>query len=664
MRRLFWLPRLVIAVWLSWLALLGLLAGMLIGGAAWHPHFLPVTAVLGALIAAGTVLVGRAAWQIARGPRRHEAVSCLLLGVAPLAFLAGHVFYAVSIGDGRYIPLDVPLKLLIPLAESVMDLEARIRYPQWTLGDKVVMLSTPVANARAQVAAMDRHVRQLEARLGRPTRGSIHWARGPLLGLQGRADFGHCMGSGPDTDPVADGLAPVDRHEVAHCVLLSHCPPEFDPPAILTEGWAEANSGRDRVELAKAAWVRHLAGDDLSLRDFVGPDWYYRSELPAYFQGAPLVNYILDRYGPDRFVLLYTTCGRSTFADDCRRILGVSLDELDAAYQAEVEQLATRDETLERLERLELGASVTAADWKAFLAEAVSTAARFRSALDHIRLTAAITEVLPDGERRVETESQRLYVMRSGPIRSLRFRWPDSETAYLAHPQQSFQARRIEPNGPWQIEDNPKLDPERAYRSALATIDRLEESTLQPPALGSLSQDLENNGSQHLVVTRLERFTLWTRPFVHLRIEDHSPADRIAPWRAVSYVLAADDLLAVRSCEYEDTGSKGYRLRTEVAYDRHDGIPVLRSIDLCLTSPEGSKRQSKVAVVERQFGPVPDEEFAPERLLDGPRAHKVVEHVPLPENARSFADWYWVLLIVGAVCLVGGILSFGAQNSI
>jgi len=92
MRRLFWLPRLVIAVWLSWLALLGLLAGMLIGGAAWHPHFLPVTAVLGALIAAGTVLVGRAAWQIARGPRRHEAVSCLLLGVAPYRLVTGGIF--------------------------------------------------------------------------------------------------------------------------------------------------------------------------------------------------------------------------------------------------------------------------------------------------------------------------------------------------------------------------------------------------------------------------------------------------------------------------------------------------------------------------------------------------------------------------------------------
>jgi hypothetical protein len=166
------------------------------------------------------------------------------------------------------------------------------------------------------------------------------------------------------------------------------------------------------------------------------------------------------------------------------------------------------------------------------------------------------------------------------------------------------------------------------------------------------------------VVTRLERFTEWSRPFVRVRIEDHSPVDRFAPWRAVTYILAADELLAVRSCQYEDTGKKGNMLRTEVAYDRHGSIPVLRSVESSFTSLDGPTRGSKVAVVERHFGPVPEEEFVPERLLDGPQVHKVVEHVTPPQNTKSLAEWYWVSLIVGAVCLVGGILGFRAHDAI
>ena len=48
-----------------------------------------------------------------------------------------------------------------------------------------------------------------------------------------------------------DGLDPMDRHKVAHCVLSSHCPPRADPPAVLVEGWAEASMGHDPVDQAR-----------------------------------------------------------------------------------------------------------------------------------------------------------------------------------------------------------------------------------------------------------------------------------------------------------------------------------------------------------------------------------------------------------------------------
>ena len=152
------------------------------------------------MIVAGLALIVGASWRIIRGPDRRRALSCLLIGAAPLWFLAGFFLYGLAVGYGRNDPADTSaIKLLRPLAESLMDLEARFRYPQRTYGEKVVMISPPMpeAEARAQVAAMDRHVRALEARLGLTTTGTIHWVRGPLLGIGSHAIFGLCMGSRP-----------------------------------------------------------------------------------------------------------------------------------------------------------------------------------------------------------------------------------------------------------------------------------------------------------------------------------------------------------------------------------------------------------------------------------------------------------------------------------
>ncbi len=252
MRRFLSLPGLAVAVWIACLALVGLLGGMLVVR-SWHPHFLPVTAMLALVLIAGLALIIASSWRIVRGPDRRRALACRLIGTAPLWFLAGSFLYGLALGSGRKVPLTHAVKMLAPLAESVMDLEARFRYQQRTAGEKVVMISEPMpeAEARAQVAAMDRHIRALEARLGRPTAGTVHWARGPLLGIENRAIFGLCMGSRPgEARADAEGLAEVDRHEVAHCVLTSHCKAWFDPPSVLTEGWAEANQGSDPIDQA------------------------------------------------------------------------------------------------------------------------------------------------------------------------------------------------------------------------------------------------------------------------------------------------------------------------------------------------------------------------------------------------------------------------------
>ena len=149
MRRLLSLPVLAIATRASCLALLGLL-GIMLAVRARHPHFLPVTCVLAMALVAGLGLIVGALWRIVRGPGRREALSWLLLGSAPLWFLGGSVFYGLAIGNSRQIPINLAIMLMAPLGESMMDLEARFRYPRRTVGEKVVMISTamPVEEAR------------------------------------------------------------------------------------------------------------------------------------------------------------------------------------------------------------------------------------------------------------------------------------------------------------------------------------------------------------------------------------------------------------------------------------------------------------------------------------------------------------------------------------
>ncbi len=103
MRRIFSLTGLAAAVWLTYLAFLGLLAGMMIAF-AWHPHFLPVTIALALVIASGLALIILAPWRVIRGPDRRRALACLLIGAAPLWFLAGFFLYGLALGTGRMEP--------------------------------------------------------------------------------------------------------------------------------------------------------------------------------------------------------------------------------------------------------------------------------------------------------------------------------------------------------------------------------------------------------------------------------------------------------------------------------------------------------------------------------------------------------------------------------
>lgn len=666
MRRILSLPGLAAAAWASWLALLALLAGML-AALAGHPHFLPVTTLLALMVGAGLALIVAASWRIVRGPDRRRALAWLLIGAAPSWFLAGHFFYGLAIAETRRAPMTPALKLLMVMAESLMDLEARFRYPQRTHGEKVVMLSPPVpeAEARAQVAAMDRHVRALERRLGLPTKGTIHWARGPLLGQEAKAFLGLCMASQPGGAPTdAEGLSSLDRHEVAHCVATNHCDPWFDAPSVLTEGWAQANQGDDPVDQAARVREDIEQGSGLTLRQLVGPDWYDRHEWPAYQHGAPLVNLLLRQFGPEKFLELYTTCRRSTFEDDCRRILGLDLDGLDAAFRADLERIAAQHGPIarRRLERLRLDPGVDPVAWKAFVAEYSAAAERLLSPYHHVRMTSVWTRSGTDGRGHAQGGRFEVRLLRSGPFASLRHLNSGRERACLAHPQRSILARRDAPGHPWELEDDSKRTPEQWRRRALDRIDYEDIGHWAAVPLIGLAQSFSMLvRTEQFVIATFERFAEDGRPRVRVRIEDRSPPDWSPPWRAFTLVMAADDHYAALSARSEGLfqDHRGTH-ESRFTYDRHEGLPVLRSSLTEESAPGGARATLELKVIDLRFGPIPEEEFDPDRFLDGPQ---VIEDRPDPARPTILARLYWLPLPIGALGLVvGAALSLGMRR--
>ena len=658
MRRILSLRGLAVAVWVSGLALEGLLAGMA-GVRVWHPHFLPVTPMLALVMAAGLALVVGASWRIVRGPGRWRALSWLLIGAGPLWFVAGHFLYGSASRAGRNHSPDPLLRPLIPLGDAVMDVEARFRYPMRTYGEKVVMISAPMpeANALAQVAAMDRHIGSLEARLGRPAGWVVRWARGPILGDWGKTHRGFSLGSPPgEGRPDAQGLHPTDRHEVAHGLIASYCRLSSDPPAVLVEGWAEANMGSDPVEQATHVKEGLERGNLLSLRQLIGASWYHRHEAPVYVYGGPLVNFLLRRFGPEKLLELYTTCRQPTFEADCQRILGLDVDGIDAAFRADIDQFLGETGPVDRyrLEHLRLDPGVDAAEWRAFLAAYFAAAERMLAPNRHVRLTAVTTRSDTDAHGRTEASSHENRLLRSGDFASLRHGGPYSEEVRLSHPRRSLVAHRTVEDRTWRVQDESKRTPEQARHRARYLIDILDAAGHQDVApLLALSEGLLVHVNGDYVVAALDRFTEGDRPRVRVRIEDRSPADGNVPWRAATFVLAADDLYAAQTGRMEGVGPEAATYQSAFTYDRREGIPVLRSKHTTNSAPDGSRGTVDLEVVERRFGPILEEEFDPDRFLDGPQVTETRPD-PFADKPSALRRRVWLPFAIGALCLIGG----------
>src|SRR5262249_54813325 len=147
--------------WGSCLLLYAVAAGYLHFRVA-HPHFLPVVCILAATILFSLIGVLLGTWRVVRGPARLAGLRLLLFASIPPALILFHVAWVVRFDLYQRRPTDYLLRLIIPMAESLMDLEARVRYPERTEGRHVVMIHDGIADAHTQVEAMDRHIERIE----------------------------------------------------------------------------------------------------------------------------------------------------------------------------------------------------------------------------------------------------------------------------------------------------------------------------------------------------------------------------------------------------------------------------------------------------------------------------------------------------------------------
>src|SRR5262249_12230941 len=288
------------------------------------------------------------------GPRRRPALSWGWVSLVPSLLWVWLGLYGLREAARGEAPNTLPWKLVVMATASGMEAQAPWMYPHRIETDHLVMFyDERVRHPWRDAEAMDRHVARLEAVTGTPLRAKIYWVRGRLLGWGRMACRGLALGSdrSPDDWDTADhpDSLSVDRHELAHAVLHQRLAPDADPPALLSEGWAESQSGPSPARLALGAVESRRrrqerlgpTGDSRPyLRELGGPSWYHHIDARTYDVGGAFVDSLLRRYGVERFLRLYFTCRKGTFEADCRTILGDDFEGLERGFWEEAERLA------------------------------------------------------------------------------------------------------------------------------------------------------------------------------------------------------------------------------------------------------------------------------------------------------------------------------------
>jgi hypothetical protein len=296
-----------------------------------RPHGLWALVSVGLVFIPLLALIISGVWQAWRGPQRLAACGWMLVGVTPLIWIAVFGMELNIKAQAREpLTLTAPVRMIAAWSCALLDLQARWKYPRWTHGRHLVQIdSGEVAEAEQLVHKMDEHLARMASLLEQPMPNvELAWVRGSLVRHDARAvlAWGLC---GRDGEPAE--LTGLDRHEMAHTLITMLGGPDQDPPFVLVEGWAESQSADRDVQITHLADM-YEAKRTYTLEELVGPAWYGTGQGPVYWEGGPLVHYLMERFEGEKFFELYTGVRQPTFHHDCERILGVSWKQMEEDF--------------------------------------------------------------------------------------------------------------------------------------------------------------------------------------------------------------------------------------------------------------------------------------------------------------------------------------------
>lgn len=302
--------------------------------------------VIGAVAGFAALLVGLV--RAVRSPRRQATLGLALVGFSPIllsVLLVGYMFFE----QGRKnLPNTQAHKIGRTGAVSLLKAHARFRYPHRVETARLVMYhDDSVADPTGDVLAMDVHLARLEEVLGRRQHSRIHWVRGRALGMHAMSI--HSVALASESSPAGW----FDRHEIAHAFLYQFSDPGSEPPMLLLEGWAMAVDEHPEPLAMTALTARKdfavWRGTPHCLRSILAPDLYHVGTGFAYDLGGALVDFLLRRYGPDKFVEFYNGVRPESFDADCERVFGRGIDELEREFWADAERNAPREKAVGRV---------------------------------------------------------------------------------------------------------------------------------------------------------------------------------------------------------------------------------------------------------------------------------------------------------------------------
>ncbi len=329
----------------------------------------------------------------------------------------------------------------------------------------------------------------------------------------------------------------------------------------------------------------------------------------------------------------------------------MTVDQLDLTYWAEVERAGPGGYARYWLSSLALGPDVDPGDWQAFVSDYFAASERMLAPYDHVRLTAERVYSSTEAGGKTSRYPWRYELKRSGPLQAFRVIDRDREEVYLANPAHSFRAERPAGGNAWKIRAHPDLSREQLYRWVLSKIDTSEPVTGSTAPLIELADFATRLGEPFcLRVAKLARFTEKGRRLIRVELDDCPPGHPI--YRKIDLTLSGDDYSPVHAENATKTGKLGHG-DAVVVYDSAVGVPVLQSTRHEGRADDKSLTTSTLAVIDRHFGPVPEEEFTPERLLAGAPVHQIAADDG-PSDVAAFLNWYPLPVGLGLVALAAG----------